>query len=158
MALAIFLAPGCATQPVKQSVPFSELDFEPYIKDGSGSVSGSAFMKTRGGDVKVGAGCLVELIPYTPYTAERFDHAMSAPRSARMEPRDSRLDNYVRKTLADAQGNFEFKNVPSGKYYVACVIEWEVASGYGLQKTGAQAVLFVSLQDGESKRVVLTRQ
>ena len=111
-------------------------------------------MKTRAGDVKVGAGEKVELIPATAYTKERFQLASL---NTAMEARDPRLAKYVRTTLADAQGNFEFKNIPPGEYHLACVIQWQYNTGYGNARTGGQAVTSVTVTGDETKKVVLTK-
>ncbi|MDF0674341.1 MAG: hypothetical protein P0120_08370 [Nitrospira sp.] len=48
---------GCIGNPqVEMKTPFSVNDFEPYKTKGQGKIYGQAFLKTRGGDVKIGAG------------------------------------------------------------------------------------------------------
>ena len=46
--------------------------FAPFAGTGSGRIKGSAFLKTRSGDVKLGAGNKVYLMPATAYTDEWF--------------------------------------------------------------------------------------
>ena len=149
--IALFLT-GCVT-PVMQTVPFDEAACQWSVGRGSATIAGSAFMKTRGGDVKLAAGNKVELIPETPYTRERFQ----LPSGTRVQDRDARLANFVRETIADAQGNFEFKNVPAGDYILSCVILWSYGTGMGTATTGGQALSFVSVAGDEVKRVVLTK-
>lgn len=151
---------GCATPPtppVRTTAPFVEDEFTPFVGSGDSTITGSAFLKTIGGEVKVGAGNQVELIPATSYTSERFQLAARLPTNTRWEPRDPRLAKYIRTTTADAQGNFEFRNIPPGAYILACVISWQYADRYGLSTTGGQAFGFVSVSSGETKRVVVTR-
>ena len=139
---------------MKQTVPFDESAFQPYLGSGTANIVGSAFLKTQGGDVKVGAGDRVELIPSTPYTAERFGIATSG---MRIEARDGRLQRYIRTTLADAQGNFEFRNIPAGSYFLACTITWQYASQFGALTSGGQAIAPVTVRDSETEKVVLTK-
>jgi hypothetical protein len=73
---------------VKQAVSFDEDAFKPYSGSGTASVVGSAFMKTQGGDVKLGAGDTVNLFPQTPYTQER---TQLVQRGAMLEPPDLRV-------------------------------------------------------------------
>jgi hypothetical protein len=151
--IAAMLLVGCVTT-ITQSVPYNDADFEKYAGTGTSNITGSAFLKTRGGDVKVGAGSTVELIPSTPYTYERF-----APQNTNVNfgPRDFRLAKHIRTALGDAQGNFEFTGIPAGDYILACSIEWQYASGSYASTTGGQVVTRVSVKAGETKKVVLTR-
>ena len=43
---------------------------------GTGTITGQAFLKTRGGEVRFGAGNMVLLIPSTPYTEEDYVRAV----------------------------------------------------------------------------------
>ncbi len=104
--------------------------------------------------MKLGAGNTVELIPSTPYTRERFGYALA---DFKVDPRHPDMNKYVRTTIADAQGNFEFTNIPAGDYVVACLIQWELPSSFIPQYTGAQAIKFVTVKDGEEKKIVLTK-
>jgi hypothetical protein len=153
IAFIVLLLFGCVA-PVAQTVPFDDAPFQPYVGTGTSTITGSAFMKTQGGDVKVGAGDTVELVPSTPYTAERYEIAR---RGMPVVPRDPRLAKYVRTTLADAQGNFEFKNIPAGAYFLLCRITWMVPTQFGLMPTGGQASAAVMVKAGDSEKVVLTR-
>lgn len=154
MAMAGLISGGCTTV-VKQTVPFIESDFEPFMGTGTSSIVGSAFLKTRSGDVEVAAAEVVELIPSTPYTRERFEFAV-AP-SKRLEPRDRRLDRHIRRTVADARGNFGFREVPAGDYFVVCTITWDyAATRYGAVQSSRRAVASVHVEEGQLKRVVLT--
>ena len=146
---------ACVAPPQKMNVAFDANQFEPYMKQGSATVVGQAFLKTRGGDVKLGAGNQVELVPITPYIQERLDRATA--NNEKLEPRDSGVLKFVRTTRADAGGNFEFKNVPAGKYAIYCEITWLVPGVYGDSMTGGLAYGVVTLKEGESARAIVTR-
>ena len=79
-------------------------------------------------------------------------------------PIDPRLAAYRRTTVADGNGNFEFKQLPPGEYYVSCGIYWEyldagyAASGYAVRMpTGGIAYGTVRVANGEIAKVIVTR-
>lgn len=154
--LFVLFVAGCAVAPIKQSISLDESALQWATGSGSATITGSAFLKTKGGDVKVGAGDKVELIPAAPYTRERFEFVTQSAYT-HIEPRDPRLAKYVRSTIADAQGNFEFRNIPAGEYFIACLIEWRYAVGSSSAITGGQAIAFVSVANDEVKKVVVTK-
>jgi len=145
---------GCVTSaPRPHLVAFDEVDFLPYAGTGTGKIIGQAFLKTRGGDVKYGAGNEVMLVPNTPYTSEIIDAMVD---NVLMEVPDRRYRKYRRTTRADGQGNFEFNNLPDGEYLVGCNIQWEVG-GKHTRVTGAYAYTRVSIEDGKAVKIILTR-
>lgn len=144
---------GCATALRPHLIAFDETNFLPYLEKGTGKIIGQAFLKTRGGDVKYGAGNEVVLVPNTPYTTEMEDAIID---NARMEPPDERYRKYRRTTRADGQGNFEFNNLPDGEYLLGCGIQWEVGGKYS-RVTGAYAHERVLIEDGKTVKVILTR-
>ncbi|MDO8458630.1 MAG: hypothetical protein Q7T07_17130 [Burkholderiaceae bacterium] len=152
MALAVS---ACVAPPQKMNVAFDAGQFAPFVGQGTATVTGQAFLKTRGGDVKVGAGNQVELVAITPYIQERLDRATI--NNEKMEPRDPGVLKFVRTTVADAGGNFEFKSVPAGRYAVYCDITWMTPGPYGGSITGGVAYGVVTLKDGESVKVIVTR-
>lgn len=130
-----------------------------YLAAGTGQMSGQAFLKTRGGEVRVGAGNSITLFPDDVWTQRVLD-LMRAGASIEQLPSAPR--DYIAKTIritqADAQGNFEFKNLPAGRYRLNTTITWEVPSRYrGLELTGGEVQVVEMLKDGESRRVMLTR-
>jgi hypothetical protein len=133
---------------------FTESEFAPYEASGKSAITGQAFLKTRGGDVKYGAGCTVTLLPVTSYTTEIRQRATIA--GEHIGPEDPRLNKYRRSTVADGSGNFEFKNLPAGKYYLSCPIYWEVA-GYVSHTTGGVVIGETQVGEGESVKVILTQ-
>jgi hypothetical protein len=131
---------------------FNPEDHEPFLGDGSSSISGQAFLKTRGGDVKYAAGNQIFLIPATAYTNEMF----TAGATRRVDPSsfDYRLRNYTKITVGDGEGRFSFANIKAGNYYVLTTITW--AAGRYAQ-TGGDVFQYVTVEDGENKNIILTR-
>ena len=141
---------GCATPPVKQVEAFNEAPYARYQKPGTAQISGEAFLRTKGGDVKNAAGRRIYLVPLTPYTEER---AKIMWERKEPEPADPRLARFTKSVTADTQGGFSFSALPAGSYLVYTKITWMVSDG---SETGGSALLRVRLADGEKKRVVVS--
>lgn len=110
-------------------------------------------MKTRGGDVKFGAGCEVRMVPVNAYTSEVWERSKLGIVLAEPDPR---YFKYRRTTMADGSGNFEFKNVPAGSYYLSCTITWQVPGVYALRSTGGTGMAKAEVGEGETVRVLVT--
>jgi hypothetical protein len=147
---------GCITPPHQHQMmtPFDESVLQGFAGKGASTITGQAFLKTRGGDVKFGAGNKVFLVPVTSYTTE----ALRALRDGEQLQLDPRLGKYIRTAIADGNGNFEFQNIPSGDYHIECPIVWEVAGEYGLSQTGEVAYTQTHVDDGQTVKVVVTSQ
>ena len=156
LILLLPLIIGCATVPAKMNATFNESDFIPYAQSGTANITGSVFLKTIGGDVKLGAGNEVMLSPITPYVRERLER-VTIRREKLEEPDQRWFQKYVRRTLADATGNFEFKNLPAGEYVIYCDIFWSYGAGTSMQTTGDTAFATVTVKSGETSKVVVTR-
>ncbi len=118
---------GCAPQ-VPPAVPrqavFVESEYAPYSEEGNCTIAGQAFLKTRSGDVKYGAGNAVYCNPVTTYSREWFERAVKG--GERLAAPDAKATSFVRQTVGDGEGRFRFENLPPGDYYLACPIQWEV--------------------------------
>lgn len=159
--LALVLA-GCAIPmnqppPPLPRMPFPEAEYQALPKVGTAVVKGQAFLKTRGGDVKVAAGNEVLLNPVTSYSLEWYEKSYLPNR--RLEDPDPRLSQFTSKQTADGSGRFTFKNVPAGEYFVTTIIRWEAPTGYqgALQLQGGAVTKRVKISDGEEIEVVITR-
>ena len=147
VTLCCALVAGCV---FPRMATFNEAEYAPYAQPGTGSISGQAFLKTRGGEVKYGAGNEIYLNPVTTYSTEWFQETVLNNR--RLKPADSRTDPFHWVTSADGQGNFQFENLPAGEYYVACVVAWQV-DGW---TTGDWVHARVAVREGEHvERVIL---
>lgn len=143
--------------PIHQrTAKFIESEYAPYGDSGSSVITGQAFLKTRGGDVKFGAACMVYLNPVTTYSTEWFTYGIIKEMS--LSKADPRTDKYHWETMADGFGYFEFKNLPAGEYYLACRILWEVPGKYNLETTGGYAYAITKVKPGETVKVVVTRK
>lgn len=144
---------GCA-RPYQMTTPFNELEFLPYKGDGTATIQGQAFLKTRGGEVRFAAGNPVSLIPMTTYSRELLQALSSGYYNITTDPR---WLSYSRQVTADGSGNFEFKNIPAGEYTLECSIFWEVPGRYGLERTGAVVRKETKVEPNQTVKLVLTQ-
>lgn len=127
---------GCATMmpglapPVDLTTPWSADEHKAWEGTGSGSIKGQAFLKQNGGGVVTCAGNKVVLMPDTPYYRE----ALAILKAGR-RVETGRDTSYLRKeAMCDAEGRFEFQDLPIKPWIVAADVAWMV--GYARQGGG----------------------
>jgi len=144
-SLPVLLA-GCVatSQPVvrQMTVPFDVEHARMLMRPGPGAIKGSAFLRQRGGGVVTCAGAVVTLVPQTAHARERvtaiygstlytgIGYVSLAARRDHVVPSAAPPGYYeaTRTTRCDAQGNFEFKSVADGDFYVQTVVQWAVGN------------------------------
>lgn len=132
--------------------PFDEEAFKPFEGKGTASLTGQAFLLTRGGDAKKASGKTVYLYPLIPYTAEYMDRYILRGEFLDENPR---MYHYRRETTADVDGRFAFSDLPAGDYFAYCKIQWEVPGKYGPETTGGFASATFTLEDGKETKAIL---
>lgn len=158
LLVCIFFLASCSTVTKPQPrMTFPEHEYQNLETTGSAVVKGQAFLKTRGGDVKVAAGNEVFLNPVTSYSIEWYEK-MYIQRKPLVEA-DPRLQKYLIKAVADGDGRFIFKNVPPGQYFVSTKITWETATGYrgALQVQGGTVAKRIAVENGDEIEIIVTR-
>lgn len=153
--MCVIFASACVpgvTTPTPVAAPFDTAAVGYALGDGASSIAGQAFAKTRGGDTKYASGETVTLIPVSDYTTE-YMKGIGTSRGA-VTP-DRRLADYTRTTVANGEGKFNFRNIPSGSYFIYTKVFWEVPGQYGLSTTGSWIKDVVTVR-GDTTRVVLT--
>ena len=77
-----------------------------------------------------------------------------------MKASDPRSNLYLRKQIADGDGRFTFKNVPSGEYYVTTKIVWEAPVGFrgALIHQGGFVSKKIAVKESEELEVIVTKQ
>jgi len=148
---------GCMGAPEEQEyeTSFIQSEYDPYGMPGTSEINGQAFLKTKGGDVKYGAGGTVYLTPVTTISTEFFIKYVL--NGIPLKNIDTRSKKYSKSTTADGNGNFEFTNLAAGEYYIFCNIEWQYYSGKGNKTTGGIAYAKVKVGEGRIVKAVVTR-
>ena len=149
------LTPSAACVAPVERVAFPESEYASLPQSGSATVSGQAFLKTRGGDVKTAAGNDVLLNPVTSYSLQWYEQSYLGGK--RLTDPDPRQDHYIRKTIADGDGRFTFSDVPSGDYFLVALVVWEAPTGYGLASQGGYVAKRITVRDGDKLQEVVTR-
>lgn len=147
----LLLAAGCMAT-YRMATPFRLPDFEPYDREGTAAVEGTAHIQMRRRRQYAWEREIV-LTPATDYSAELIEAYREYP--VRIENPDPRLESYQRRTVTDRHGRFRFENLPPGDYFIHCFIDYPTPTGLGpLQRAGAVgwagAVGRISVGEGQS--------
>lgn len=170
LLLAIAWSVGCAPPPVRPRIAERPLPFNPRVgfpdalpdsteyaaslAGGTGAISGQAFMKTRGGDVKLAAGNIAYLDPVTTYAREWWTLRGRFESGIEMRSPDALFNAAQRQVIVDAQGKFRFEKLAAGRYFVRSTVKWYVGGSYGMQ--GGLVSAEVEVKAGETTEVILT--
>ena len=146
--------------PYQRQATYNPDHYTNYQIKGTATLSGEAFLRTRGGEMRYAAGQDVWLIPATAYGKEFMEQDLWKARHDTVPPLDRRIYDALRTDQADSHGRFSFSEVPTGDYFVATTIVWEVPkySKYGSSSssTGRGVWQPVTLHDGDQKKIILT--
>jgi hypothetical protein len=134
---------------------FNFSEYSPYAREGTGVLTGQAFLRTRGGDVKYAAGREVTLNPVTAYSTEWYNRGVIAGKN--LEEADARATPYNRVCTADGEGRFRFEKLPTGDYYVVSSVFWEIPGAWGLRRTGGNVYAQVHVTEGQTNELILTQ-
>lgn len=106
-------------------------EYAAYLRGGDAEIRAQAFLRTRGGDVKLAAGMTAYLDPLTGYAREWWTQRGRSLQWFGVAPPDPIFKRARRETIVDAQGNFRFAGLAPGWYVVHTRVTWEV--NYQLQ-------------------------
>jgi hypothetical protein len=112
-------------------------------------------MKTRGGDVRYGAGSLVLLIPYCAQSFAWYKALIATLRD--IPPMDPALQALVKATTAGRDGGFRFENEPAGSYLVVTFVTWETPGATYAGTQGGYVGMPVTAEVGKTARIIVTR-
>jgi hypothetical protein len=166
LALTSTTATARSRKAIQIEVPFKAEEVEWAKKGGTASVSGSALLRTVGGDIKTCAAQRVSLTPVSAYATaiasitfqdeskDGFAEVTAIPNFADFDPA---YIETIRVEHCDAQGNFLFEDVAPGSYYLTAEVTWGIPHGYMTFPEGGALFAPVTVKDGEKKRVMLSR-
>ncbi|WP_075342138.1 hypothetical protein [Tenacibaculum agarivorans] len=139
------------TEAVEIKSPFKEEEVKWFKDKGTASIQGIAKFKSKGGVVRFGKEFRIELQPYSAYTKERLSHIYKNKNGdfvyiedgvPKFTP-DPKGYHDTKKTMCNSEGEFEYKDLPAGTYYVIAFMLWD--------ETGGGIMRRVELIEGENK-------
>lgn len=150
-------APRTPMGPITPLPPVSAEEVSFAQGTGTATIEGQAFLKTRGGDVKYGAGNNVYLLPHTPHTFAWLTRVISDLKNA--PSLNPVVDSVTRRTVASGDGRFRFENVPAGQYLVVTTVTWGAPVGYGgaLVTQGGFIGRTVTAESGKTVTTIVTQ-
>jgi len=113
---------------VRRQVAFDESAFTGSLRSGSGVVRGQVFLDMKDGTRFTPANSKVSMVPVTAYTTEMVQRKFV--RGVYLAKPDPRYFKYVRVTQTDRNGNFIFRGLPPGHYYVGTKITFLADDSY----------------------------
>jgi len=147
---------GCATVPPPQwnmSLEAAEAEYAQFLKGGTASISGQAFLTQQNGGVVKAAGRTVTLDPATSIGDEWWGKAGKFWVHRGLTPPSQGFNKARRTTTADADGKFKFQDISAGRYYVRTEVTWEIG-GYNPTQGGLVGQV-VEVKDTQNKEVIL---
>ncbi|SLN19906.1 hypothetical protein ROJ8625_00696 [Roseivivax jejudonensis] len=158
---ASMLALAACVQTIETTTPFDPNEVAFINQRGAADITGQAFLRQAGGGVVTCAGEQVQLIPAGTFAKERLSQLYGSVQGGRIgtmvgasqENVDPRYLEMVRTSQCDAEGDFEFRNVANGDYYVLSGVRWTVPGSY-IPEGGSMAKL-VQVRSGQDQRVLL---
>lgn len=161
--IALFFT-GCfliPTPKVAMVKTFDEKDALIRLRDGDNTIKGTALVRQRNGHTITCAAEQVNLFPATEYATERFSIIYLNPKKKYIDVNKgfygdpgTAPEKYYKTqktTICDSTGNFEFKNVADGYYYVLTQVLWET----GQSTQGGYFIQGVEVAGGETKTIFL---
>lgn len=161
--LLAVLAPGCAmlgtwtTYWVKGDGPTgAELELlreqsAPYRQRGAGVIVGRAFLQFPDNKEVRGFRAKVRMVPATLFAEHRLDRYVIKKNAFPPE-----IESQVKwSTRTDTEGRFVFRELPPGKYLIACELAYVDS-----REAPATAIAWseVEIGEGETKTTFVTRQ
>lgn len=167
IAVATLMLAGCAAQQHQSVIENKPATFDPLSvawskKSGVNMLLGSAALPQQ---KKTCANLPVRLAPDSEYTRDRIGALygntnrgyVSIARAEQIRsqtvPSDPEYNASLRVANCDAKGNFIFRKLPDGTYYVLAPVTWSGANG---ANEGGFMMERVEVQGGMTRQVMLT--
>ena len=129
---------------------------------GGANISGEVSVTTKTGEIRKAADTTVYLIPLTDYSKEWFDHYIV--RGEKMSGKDPRSFASTRAASVDTEGRFQFRQVPGGRYYLTCTVQYQRSNfrlgrlNFGMRSIErVEAYAELKLESGQTAEVPVTR-
>lgn len=153
---------SCATGSRVAYIPTAEYERPEWLdSEAKGRIEGSAFRRTRGGEVRTCAGGEIYAVPVSDYASERmnFIYGNLSGGAARNDIGIPPTEKYKKDwftAFCDVSGNFVFENVPVGEYFLVASIVWEYQGRYLMLPTGGPVMRVVSVTENNTSKSIVT--
>jgi len=151
-----------SNSPIPILNEFDSVDW--FENKGSSTIIGSAKFKPKEGEVRFGDTFGIELMPISAYTDERLKLIYNSNESGvvyisgtipKFIP-DPVGYHKTRKVTCDKNGNFEFKNLPNGTYYVIAFMIWDEINESISIKNGGGIMKRITLKENEDVTIEMS--
>ena len=132
-----------------------EAEYLPYLRAGTGSVAGEAYLAKRVGGIVTAAGRTVTLDPATTVGKEWWDKAGRIWAHRSLTPPSPGFAKARRTAIAGEEGRFKLSELPPGKYYVRTEVTWSIGNYNSIQ--GGLVGQVVEVRDDQTTEVILNR-
>ncbi len=119
LGTALMTLGGCV---VGRQTAFNPADFSGMVRKGAGVVTGRVSVDTQNQGTIHPHFQQIVLVPVNAYTAENVQRRFI--NGENLHAADKRLFQYARSVDTDGGGNFSFRGVPSGEYYLEGEMPW----------------------------------
>jgi len=139
--------------PIKIENSFDDEVLKWFKSKGTGTIKGVAKFKSKSGELRYGKDFRIELMPYCEYSEERLGHIYKKKKAGFIHVEDGvpkftpdpEAYHETIKVMCNEQGEFEYKELPEGKYYLIAFMLWD--------NTGGGIMRRLKLSEGEAKFV-----
>lgn len=156
---------GATVYRMKHRVDESEASI--IHKPGTSTIQGQTYIQLKDGTHWTSPGHYsVWLIPFTHYAQERlnvlyandqggFDKFNGRNAYVVFDQEDSCYKDYMRKACVDPEGNFEFKNISAGTYYLLSEIRHKVDPRKNSCLEGGNIMRKLTIAEHETQKVLM---
>ena len=157
---------------IEMDSAYSRSEVSWSLENGNNTIRGDGFLMRRDGQIVKCSGRMVQLIPYGTYSQERvrlkyasqkfvrlpmYEHQVSqlydfTYQGMYLELADRKYTEDIRSTTCNIDGKFNFKNIPSGEYFLETIISW----GVGDFPQGGFVYEKVSIEPRENEEIYIT--
>lgn len=117
-----------------ERISFPTYEYNSLKKTGSSTVSGSVYVENRqSGEKIMGKKVKLYLNPVTSYSEQWYQESYLG--GYKMSKSDNRLYNYLKYTVSNTSGKFNFFGVANGNYYLVGTVTCGQECGYSSNRT-----------------------
>lgn len=151
LAIPLF---GCSSS-VELKVPLDPQEYATCPGQGSNTITGSTFGRTKGGAIMSAAGRIVHLDKWTKYAHAAYyeirekqvkDSFFREEHEGETVKFDPTMFKCRRQATVGLDGSFRFEHVPSGEYFISTYISWLNSDHWA----GVWSVTHIRVKDGEA--------